>query len=75
VSRSSEGAPNYRLRQPGVDEAEGAEKHGGALVKPHGPPSGLFVKFGETHDEPLLGTPTVGVLYREACSEHGLICH
>jgi hypothetical protein len=29
VSRSGEGAPDDKLRRPGVDEAEGAEEHGG----------------------------------------------
>jgi hypothetical protein len=29
MSRSGEGAPDDGLHQPGVDEAKGAEKHGG----------------------------------------------
>jgi hypothetical protein len=30
----------------------------------HGPPSRLLMKFCETHDMPLPGASTVGVLYR-----------
>jgi hypothetical protein len=46
-------------------------------MKPCGLPSDPLVKFVETHDVPLPGAPTVGVLYRRivnfyrSCVGHG----
>jgi hypothetical protein len=62
--RSGKGAPGDGLRRPGVDEAEGAEpqwpqESTRSCGRPSDPP-----EFVETHDVPLPGVPTVGVLYR-----------
>jgi hypothetical protein len=65
VRGTGEGVPSDGLCRPGVDEAEGAEQHGGPEGwKTPRPPSGSQVKFGETHNVPLPGAPTIGVLYR-----------
>jgi hypothetical protein len=64
MRQPGEGAPGDRLYRPGVDEAEGAEAQRGPGVsvicgRPSDP-----LEFVKTHDVPLPGAPTVGVLYR-----------
>jgi hypothetical protein len=61
---TGKGTPGDVLRRPGVDEDEGAEAQGGPMSKkgPCSRPSDPL-KFVETHDVPLPGAPTIGVLY------------
>jgi hypothetical protein len=62
--RPTEGTAGDGLHRPGVDEAEGAKRRvvPGVSVTPRS--SIRSAEFVETHDVPLPGAPTVGVLYR-----------
>jgi hypothetical protein len=62
--RSAEGTTSNGLHRPGVDATEEPKRRGvpGVNVTPR--PSIRSAEFVETHDVPLPGAPTVGVLYR-----------
>jgi hypothetical protein len=61
--RPAEGTAGDGLHRPSADEAEGAETQGGPGVSVTPRLSIRSDEFVETHDVPLPGAPTVGVLY------------